>query len=113
MLQMSVLDGLHCLLIIAGTVALIALSIVLFNLVITLKSLNKVMDQAQDIVVVAKESVDNAKEIVVKFNDVSTDVRSMVSTNKGTLAALGSLVNVGASLASLRNGREERRSRKK
>ncbi len=112
MVQLSYLDILHALLTIAGIVAVIALTIVLFNLVTTIRSLNRVLSNAEEIVVVAKEGVDNAKDVVIKLNDVSTDVRSMVSSNKGTLAALGSIVNAGASLASLTKTRAEKGRKK-
>lgn len=95
------------LLILAGVVVLIALAVVLFNAVPSVKSLNIILSNTADLTEDAKVGVADAKVIVSDLKSSAASVKSMVDGNQGTLSSLANIAKAGASMINLVKGNKE------
>jgi uncharacterized membrane protein len=108
------------LLLIAAIVAIIIIIVMLLRLARnmaplkeTVSKLNKVLDDVSVITESAREGTTEAKIAIKKASDSIADLSKIVSTNKGTIAAMTGIINAGSSLASLFSGMQKPKVKKK
>lgn len=71
------------------------------NLIPTIKILNKILEDTQEIVGVAAESVEEAHKILEDVTESVSTISSMMKGNQSVIQALTSLINALASLKGL------------